>query len=881
MSAVFPIETKARYAKYTATAGQTLFDIPFEFQQNRDVKVQKTAAAGGSSTILTEGADYTVAGAGIYNGGSFTLVAGAAAGDTLEIWGESVLDRKSSVVQNGIFSSKTQDDEHDRHRIIQQELAEIGARSVKRPRGEDGYVMGDITTGHFAKMGENGVFEDGGSAADIINAQAYASSAGTAASTATAAAESALAHGAPRFDTKAKFELANVSAVIMSVAVVGISAIGDCSPVFLERIDTPDPVQAWHWQSNDGAYWQIKNRVLETAMFSENADGVGDDTTVLLNVAAAAEAIGAEEIRLTKGGNYLIDAWDLSSNSNLKIVSNGAQFTERTGSATNTDVFMTLGAGVELDYLTYTLPTGKTRYRVIVVSGTGAKLGGWSITAVDQQNNRNGNDDAAVTFSGALVAGGAGDVTNFDNAYRIDSTDHRIGELRCSSYVRGAWFDSPTRGRVDLVQAKTASPNASVTPGHNGCLLHEVTEGVIYKIDVEDAGEHGVRFGGSGSDGIDIGVIRSHNAGGCGLKFRSDAFGNYHKNANIRAVIISDAGTGAVAGDWGPNEEGVLIERVLNLRVEWVHIFKVSKAKSCARGILVNSSQGVFIGDGLIEDCDDDALLIDNTDDSGVNYRDVTDISVTCQAKRCERGGQIDYSNITVRGINVCMRVSYANSYSFFLAAGTGGTLGTVADVCRIDMVSESPGTGHLTYTGSINTAHWFIKIVENGLPTSYMPTPSTSTAIRTYYTDVGGAKTPVNIIRGNGANENVPNSYGALSDLRLKSVEGDASSQWDDIKAMHVVNYVNKVTGQRELGVISQELEKTSPGLVRDMDLETSKVLLRVAFPELDGDGLAALLAENGPLKAVVYSVINVKLLKAFQEAQQRIEALELASGD
>ncbi|TYC65663.1 hypothetical protein FMN63_25100 [Stappia sp. BW2] len=136
MSAVFPIETKARYAKYTATAGQTLFDIPFEFQQNRDVKVQKTAAAGGSPTVLTEGADYTVAGADVYNGGSFTLVAGAAAGDTLEIWGEAVLDRKSSVVQNGIFSSKTQDDEHDRHRIIQQELRRDTDRAVKVAFGE-------------------------------------------------------------------------------------------------------------------------------------------------------------------------------------------------------------------------------------------------------------------------------------------------------------------------------------------------------------------------------------------------------------------------------------------------------------------------------------------------------------------------------------------------------------------------------------------------------------------------------------------------------------------------------------------------------------------------------------------------------------------------
>lgn len=172
MSAVFPIETKARYAKYTATAGQTLFDIPFEFQQNRDVKVQKTAAAGGSPTVLTEGADYTVAGAGVYDGGSFTLVAGAAAGDTLEIWGEAVLDRKSSVVQNGIFSSKTQDDEHDRHRIIQQELKEEAGRAFKLPRG-----AAPLPEGHFGIANSAGEMVDGGTADQISSAQGYAEAA--------------------------------------------------------------------------------------------------------------------------------------------------------------------------------------------------------------------------------------------------------------------------------------------------------------------------------------------------------------------------------------------------------------------------------------------------------------------------------------------------------------------------------------------------------------------------------------------------------------------------------------------------------------------------------------------------------------------------------
>lgn len=108
-------------------------------------------------------------------------------------------------------------------------------------------------------------------------------------------------------------------------------------------------------------------------------------------------------------------------------------------------------------------------------------------------------------------------------------------------------------------------------------------------------------------------------------------------------------------------------------------------------------------------------------------------------------------------------------------------------------------------------------------------------------------------IIYSDGDLQNHDNSYGAISDERLKTGIRDSGSQWNDIKAMRVRKYKFKEDGEKgveHIGLVSQELALTSPGLV-----------------SYD--------AEND-VYGIQYSLINLKLLKAFQEAQDKIESLE-----
>jgi hypothetical protein len=111
-----------------------------------------------------------------------------------------------------------------------------------------------------------------------------------------------------------------------------------------------------------------------------------------------------------------------------------------------------------------------------------------------------------------------------------------------------------------------------------------------------------------------------------------------------------------------------------------------------------------------------------------------------------------------------------------------------------------------------------------------------------------------------NGNVQNINNSYGALSDIKLKENIIDANSQWDDIKALHVRNY-NFKEGQThtQIGLIAQEAELVSPGLVSES-------------PDRDEEG-----NDLGTVtKSVNYSVLYMKAVKALQEAMERIEVLE-----
>jgi len=117
-----------------------------------------------------------------------------------------------------------------------------------------------------------------------------------------------------------------------------------------------------------------------------------------------------------------------------------------------------------------------------------------------------------------------------------------------------------------------------------------------------------------------------------------------------------------------------------------------------------------------------------------------------------------------------------------------------------------------------------------------------------------------------NGNVQNTNDSYGQLSDIKLKENIVDAESQWDDFKAVRFRKYnFKEETGYEthtQLGVIAQELELVSPGLVYET-------------PDLDEEGNDL----GTTTKAVKSSILVKKAMVALQEAMERIETLEAAN--
>ena len=129
--------------------------------------------------------------------------------------------------------------------------------------------------------------------------------------------------------------------------------------------------------------------------------------------------------------------------------------------------------------------------------------------------------------------------------------------------------------------------------------------------------------------------------------------------------------------------------------------------------------------------------------------------------------------------------------------------------------------------------------------------------------TGIAGSGTISFKVIANGNVTNTNNSYGAISDAKLKENIVDANSQWNDLKALQVRKYnFKEETGHQthtQLGLIAQEVELISPGLVTES-------------PDRDADG-----NDLGTVtKSVNYSVLYMKAVKALQEAMGRIETLE-----
>jgi hypothetical protein len=201
---------------------------------------------------------------------------------------------------------------------------------------------------------------------------------------------------------------------------------------------------------------------------------------------------------------------------------------------------------------------------------------------------------------------------------------------------------------------------------------------------------------------------------------------------------------------------------------------------------------------------------------------------------------------------------------------------GSITEAMRIDssgnaMIGTTSANGKLRVTQTSTSD----RTITASAPASYQATLFRSDCAATAATDwyhmygssSGGIVNNI-FIYGNGNIQNANNSYGAISDIKLKENIVDATPKLDKLMQVKVRNYNLKgeYEQHKQIGVIAQELEQIFPSMIEEtQDRDENDELLETTT------------------KSVKYSVFVPMLIKAIQEQQAiitdlkaRIETLE-----
>jgi trimeric autotransporter adhesin len=130
-------------------------------------------------------------------------------------------------------------------------------------------------------------------------------------------------------------------------------------------------------------------------------------------------------------------------------------------------------------------------------------------------------------------------------------------------------------------------------------------------------------------------------------------------------------------------------------------------------------------------------------------------------------------------------------------------------------------------------------------------------------YYNAGAGATRFQVL-DSGNVQNTNNSYGAISDVKLKENIVDTSPKLEDLCKVKVRNYnLKSDQTHKQIGVIAQELEEVFPNLIEE-------------FADKDNEGNDL----GTTTKAVKYSVFVPMLIKAVQELKAEVDSLKQQLG-
>ena len=302
------------------------------------------------------------------------------------------------------------------------------------------------------------------------------------------------------------------------------------------------------------------------------------------------------------------------------------------------------------------------------------------------------------------------------------------------------------------------------------------------------------------------------------------------------------------------------------------------KTNGTTTAVTINSSQGVEFNAGTAA-----APSITTTGDTntGIFFPAADTIAFSeggAEAMRINSSGNVGIGTSSPSAkLHTQIGSGLSTGVKFLNGGSSGLQFYTDSNLANADAFIESPLTGVAmifknsgsermridssgnllvgTTTSSVTTAQGIVLNPSSGFLANNSTTEAVISLILLYSSYSTADQTKFEVT-SDGSVKSRTNSYAGFSDSRLKQGITPASTQWNDIKNIEVVKFQMKSEQFSDaenpwmLGVIAQQVEQVSPGLV-DEDVK---------------DGM----------KTVKYSILYMKAVKALQEAMERIEQLE-----
>jgi len=258
---------------------------------------------------------------------------------------------------------------------------------------------------------------------------------------------------------------ASIPISVNTIVLNGYTSANDGgSGVYNRLLATPSPVKAWHFQSADGAWWQLNTNIIYPRQVGAALDGVTDDTVAIqawldysstFGVMAAGQTGQAiiptasidipsntvidmlNKMTVTRTTDTVAGLFECNSNSNIQI-KNAAFSTTAGFSSTTTN---TMGVGTK----SFTVPAGL----IGLVPGNGVQ-----ITANGTTANRVNSEIALITsYSGTTLTVNTVTVTGSGtfSAWLIDvyPINGNLAEVNAAIYARTCYNFTVANTKID------------------------------------------------------------------------------------------------------------------------------------------------------------------------------------------------------------------------------------------------------------------------------------------------------------------------------------------------------------------------------------------------------------------------------------------------